>query len=152
MPDEIKNDDVKLTPSVKPVVTPTPATPPKPSQDTRPTQPPPESDTTQKPNPTPTVMKPTGGVFVGGPAKAAKPEPQHTDAKAEQPAAPVWNHRGTVTVDNSDDFIYVERIAGNLPFRGVCLKCGWQSSQPSEQDAHNAVHRHLGRHIREAVA
>ncbi len=32
-------------------------------------------------------------------------------------------------------------------FRGVCLKCGWQSLQPDEQQAHDMVLQHAQRHI-----
>jgi len=120
--------------------------------DTRPVAAAPEAGTTQKPNQTPAVFKPTGGVFIGGPAKAAVPESKHADLPEEQPKGPAWNHRGVVTTDNADEFVYVDRVPGNLPFRGVCLKCGWQSIQVSNQAAIDAVHRHLGRHIREAVA
>jgi len=127
-------------------------TKPAPATDTRPTAPAPQTDTTQKPNPAQVVNRPTGGVFVGGPPKAMQPEGKHADVVAEQPSTLAWNHRGVVTNDNADDFIGMERMPGNLPFRGVCLKCGWQSQQPTEQAARDAVHRHLGRHIREAVA
>jgi hypothetical protein len=119
--------------------------------DNRTTAPAPQTDTTQKPNPTPSVQKPTGGVFVGGVNKAAVPEPKHDDSVAEQPEGPQWNRRGNVTPETVNDFVYVERVPGNLPFRGVCLKCGWQSQQPTEQAGKDAVLRHLGKHYREVV-
>jgi hypothetical protein len=128
----------------------TPAQPAKPA-DNRPTAPTPQTDTTQKPNPTEAVQKPTGGVFTGGVNKAAVPEATHADVEAEQPEGPQWNRRGNVTPETAKDFVYVERVPGNLPFRGVCLKCGWQSQQPAEQAAKDAVDRHLGKHYREVV-
>jgi hypothetical protein len=128
---------------------PSPAT--QATQDNRPVAPPPDASTTQKPNPTPAVNKPATPILKNTLASAAKPEPLSKTGPATAPQ-PVWTPGVRVDAGNVDSIIHVENVGGNLPFRGVCKKCGWQTHQPSDEAARQAVSSHAGRHIREAAA
>jgi len=63
---------------------------------------------------------------------------------------PVFKLNGNVTKDNVLDYVFVQESQDKtyFLFRGVCLKCGWQTSAPhSKDEAVSGVLYHLQRHI-----
>ena len=60
-----------------------------------------------------------------------------------------WRLSDYVTGANYESFIHISDVAqpANFTHCGTCLKCGWQSMQTDEKQAHDIVVMHLRKHV-----
>lgn len=96
-------------------------------------------------NVTPIFTKPADSASKQPPSPAA---PINAATVSKQPTIP-WKTTEGVSEDNLADFAFAYEVPAKTVyrFRGVCLKCGWQTHQPSAEQAKELVMAHAKRHI-----